>query len=422
MLSGAGRVLDGEFWKLVPDDLLTLGRDLERLSRLVYAAQVHLAGEIDTQQVASSRSCSSTAALLRQAFNISAAEAIGRVKAARQMLPRESATGPELPPLLPVLGAAVDAGQLGPEHIRIVVDTMGKVPAAATTEVRQACEAALVTIGIDCDPSYLGRAATQILDRADPDGSLDKDPPAARMGLDFGSRNARTGLTPLTGHLDDLGVEAVRKAIDALAAPQLDPDRVPDSRTPSNRRAHALVAAMLGFLAAGDGPTQGGHRPHLTVVVDWDAVTGLVSGGRFDSGNYISPALARQLLCDAQIIPAIMGSQSEVLDVGRASRTFPLGIPCAITLRNRGCAWPGCDRPPAWCDVHHITFWARGLGPTSLDNGVLLCPYHHGQAHLEQWHIELGQDHLPHFIPPRWIDPDRKPQTNLLHHFTINRQ
>jgi hypothetical protein len=248
---------------------------------------------------------------------------------------------------------------------------------------------------------------------------LDKDPPSTRMGLDIGGRNARTGLTPIKGHLDDLGIEAVRTAIDALAAPAPAADGAPDTRSPANRRAHALVQALLGYLAAGDGPTTGGQRPQITVILSWDVITALISGGRFDSGGYTSPTDARQLLCDATVIPAILGSAGEILDLGRTSRTFPPAIRRALALRDRGCAWPGCDRPPGWCDAHHIAFWARDLGPTSLYNGILLCPYHHTEIHREQWRIEQTPTGIPHFIPPRWIDPEQKPRINTLHHLTV---
>jgi hypothetical protein len=420
LLTGAAALQNTEFWKMLPDDLLAFGRDLEQLSRLVYAAQVHLTGEIDTAGLAAAKSYSSTPALLRQAYNISPAEATGRVKAARQILPRETMTGPDAPPLLPVLGGAVQAGRLDPEHIRTVIDTMGKIPTAATAELRDACEQALVGVAVDADPKFLERAATVILEHADPDGTLDKDPPATRIGLDIGSRNIRTGLTPIKGHLDDLGIEAVRKAIDALAAPHPAADGTPDTRSPANRRAHALVQAMLGYLAAGNGPTSGGQRPQVTVILDWDAITGLITDARFDTGGYVSPAQARQLLCDAVIIPAVLGTDSEILDVGRSSRTFPPAIRRALALRDRGCAWPDCDRPPGWCDAHHIAFWSRDLGPTSLDDGVLFCPYHHTEIHREQWRVIANPGGRPQFIPPRWIDPEQKPRINTLHHFTIN--
>ena len=134
--------------------------------------------------------------------------------------------------------------------------------------------------------------------------------------------------------------------------------------------------------------------------MNWDAITGMISGASFDSGAMISPAQARKFLCDAQIIPMILGSKSEVLDVGRASRTFPAHLRRALVARDRGCAWPGCDRPPDWCDGHHIDFWDRDFGLTCLDNGCLLCRHHHTEIHREEWVIRMAADGLPEFIPP----------------------
>src|SRR6195952_6171430 len=83
-LSVVQQIRDGAFWKLLPDEQLEFGRRLEMLSRTVYATQVHQTGEIETLGMAKDRSCSSTQALLRQAFIISAADAPARVKAAAQ--------------------------------------------------------------------------------------------------------------------------------------------------------------------------------------------------------------------------------------------------------------------------------------------------------------------------------------------------
>ena len=105
VLAGVGNIRDGAFWKLGADDLFDVGRNLERLSHLVYAAQVHLAGEIDLQGLAASRSCASTASLLRQVLNISAAvprkrevpPAGNRVRAGKQVLPQDLPSGGETP-------------------------------------------------------------------------------------------------------------------------------------------------------------------------------------------------------------------------------------------------------------------------------------------------------------------------------------
>src|ERR1700709_1870855 len=107
-LSVVRNIRDGAFWKLRPNEQLEFGRRLEMLSRTGYAAQVHHAGEIETLGMAKDRSCSSTQALLRQAFTISAADAAARVKAAAQILPRDLMTGGIAPPVLPDVAAARD--------------------------------------------------------------------------------------------------------------------------------------------------------------------------------------------------------------------------------------------------------------------------------------------------------------------------
>ncbi len=165
---------DGAFWKIGADDLLSLGQELEALSRTVFAVNVHLAGEIDTQQLAKQRSCPSTAALLRQALLISPAEAHGRMTAARQILPQEVLTGGDLPPALPALATAVDTGTVGSEHVKTIVATMRKLPAALPIPDRDLWEKFLVGKAAPLDPRQLEVVAAAVLEAADPDGTLDE--------------------------------------------------------------------------------------------------------------------------------------------------------------------------------------------------------------------------------------------------------
>ena len=86
-----------------------------------------------------------------------------------------------------------------------------------------------------------------------------------------------------------------------------------------------------------------------------------------------------------------------------------------MILRDRGCAFPGCNRPPRWCQVHHVTPWSDG-GDTNPDNGVLLCSFRHHLIHqADGWQIRIGADGLPEFIPPVHIDPDQTPRRNIYH-------
>ncbi|HWE88583.1 MAG TPA: DUF222 domain-containing protein, partial [Pseudonocardiaceae bacterium] len=173
-------------------------------------------------------------------------------------------------------------------------------------------------------------------------------------------------------------------------------------------------------LAADSGtlPEDGGEKPHLTVTIDWDTLREQTGRATLhtatpEGDSTLTASQARRLACDSKILPMVLGSRSEPLDVGRSTRTIPTAIRKALVSRDGGCAFPDCDRPPQWTDAHHIVFVADG-GPTSLDNLVLLCRSHHTLIHHSQWRIDMD-DGIPVFIPPAYIDRDQTPRTNPLH-------
>jgi hypothetical protein len=67
-------------------------------------------------------------------------------------------------------------------------------------------------------------------------------------------------------------------------------------------------------------------------------------------------------------------------------------------VRDKGCAFPGCGRPPRWCHAHHMIHWADG-GKTSVENSALVCPHHHRLVHHDGWTVRLKDGH-PVFTPP----------------------
>lgn len=98
-----------------------------------------------------------------------------------------------------------------------------------------------------------------------------------------------------------------------------------------------------------------------------------------------APATA---LCDSSMYRLVVDAPSEILDVGRSTPIWPIGLRRAITARDRGCVFPGCDRPPSWCDIHHCRPWSEG-GDTCLDNGALLCRLHHTFIHRDGWLVVI---------------------------------
>jgi hypothetical protein len=133
------------------------------------------------------------------------------------------------------------------------------------------------------------------------------------------------------------------------------------------------TAAWCVRSSSNSPPAGGDHRLGCPAHRAWYRHAGLWPA--------ISAATARRLACDCKPLPAVLGGDSEPLDIGRAQRTVPLGIRRALVARDGGCTFPGCGRPPGLCDGHHAAHWADG-GVTSVGNCCLLCPHHHQQVHL----------------------------------------
>jgi hypothetical protein len=204
----------------------------------------------------------------------------------------------------------------------------------------------------------------------------------------------------INGDLDPESGHVVDTTVRALADPgNLDPD---DRRSPGQRRADAVTEVCRFWLDHNDtATTSAGTKPHITVTVDYEQLAddnNIAKGPDIRigmlpeiDGTPVTSEDARRLACDADIVRIITKGSSEVLDVGRATRTVPSAIRRAVEYRDRGCTWDGCDAPTSWCDAHHIEHWAHG-GPTSLDNLRLLCRHHHRAMHDSAAHSEHGTE------------------------------
>jgi len=135
-------------------------------------------------------------------------------------------------------------------------------------------------------------------------------------------------------------------------------------------------------------PTDGwsGTGLSLMVHISLEALRSGIGAGRLDAGAHISAAAARKLACEAAIIPTVLGGDSVPLDVGRARRLHTTGQRQALSVVHDSCAVAGCERPFAWCEIHHPHPWSAG-GKTDLDNAIPLCGFHHNRAHENRWDL-----------------------------------
>jgi hypothetical protein len=164
-----------------------------------------------------------------------------------------------------------------------------------------------------------------------------------------------------------------------------------DERDLEQRQADALVE-----LAAG-----GGSQAQIQVTSSLETLRALPGAPAADLelSLPISARTVERLACDATITRIILGSDSVVIDVGRARRTISGPTRKALNARDRGCTWPGCERPATWTSGHHLVHWIRG-GTNDAPNLTLLCRRHHWMVHEGEWQIVRGEDGRMLTIPP----------------------
>jgi hypothetical protein len=118
----------------------------------------------------------------------------------------------------------------------------------------------------------------------------------------------------------------------------------------------------------------------VLVTVDLEALEGRAGRSELEDAGPVTPEAARRLACDAKVSRVITDGAAQPLELGRATKVIPPALRRAVALRDGGCRFPGCGRPPGWCDAHHVRHWADG-GETALGNLVLLCRPHHRAIH-----------------------------------------
>ncbi|MFN8098700.1 MAG: DUF222 domain-containing protein [Dermatophilaceae bacterium] len=183
--------------------------------------------------------------------------------------------------------------------------------------------------------------------------------------------------------LDPESAAVLESALGPLTTPIPGPDGEPDTRSWSTRRANALIELISRAVRADDGVV-GRSSTHTTVLVRLaDLASGAGAGestGTCDAGRFLSIPTVRALSCAGQITPIVLDTHGNPILIGRTKRLFTAAQVAALIVRDGGCTFPGCTRPPNWTDAHHLVHWIDG-GTTDLDNAALLCRMHHTTVH-----------------------------------------
>ncbi len=399
-------------WALGSDDLAEV---VGVLGRLVQAAEAAMAGvtaeAVDRGVVRSSRAAGTTA-WVRQNAGVTEP---GRAHAVASVAEATLERGTES------LAAAVWGGGVSVGHAHTILRESRKVlPVLPGADRSEVLGYYLQRAGVLDEP---GRAGTtreallqltrEVVARFGQD-ALDHEDERAKECSSLTERRLPTGLVRFQVDLNQPDAARFRRAVDGLAGPRSrvteDGQRVRDPRSAARRRADALLEIVERAQAADTSATAGGCglAGSTTLIVTMDhrtlqeglaqlaprrrgwgrglpgpvADAGRTAFGTTTRGEVLTPAELRQMACDADLVPAVLGTDSAPLELGRSDR-FASGAQRAhAALRDGGCTFPGCDRPPEWCHAHHVVHWADG-GPTDADNLALLCERHHTVVHRD---------------------------------------
>ncbi len=450
--------LSANVYSLPSAELVSRLDRVHAFSQQVAALELGLVREVDARGLPAVEGAHSTGSWLAHKWRVSPGTTARMVKLAKLV----DTTAPQA-------GVALGQGRVNVEQVQVIASAVRELPIQHQPEG----EKFLLEQAAVFAPRDLGLLGERLLHVVDPEAAEKKaaDQLAKDEARSYRDRTlsvfdiAGTSKVRISGWLDREGGAIIRAALDPLCAPRRDrddhrcePPARPgtnadlgvgagtgsdagtsanasgnagagaggdgglggstgqrDPRSPGQRRIDALVDICRLALATGELPDNGGDRPQLVVTVPFEVLRSQVGSATLDDGATLTAGSARRLACDAAILPAVLGGDSQLLDLGRRRRLFTGPVRQALVLRDGGCAFPPCDRPARWTDGHHIQHWADG-GATELANGVLLCGYHHRLIHQGEWTVRINPaDGLPDFHPPTHLDPAQRPRRNTYH-------
>ena len=378
---------DPGLWSVGDAELAELVRGLETQLRRLQAWQTKAVAEARRRDLAKTVGATGPTAWL-------AGTLTARPGRARQI----SALAAALDRGLDATVAAFGTGRIDADQARVIAEAVQSLPADVGEQVRATAEAFLLEHATTLAAHLLAGLAAHVLDHIAPDVAEAAEAEAMARADARDSNRANTftanpdhrGRIRLRGELDPQSWALVSAALEPFAKPDLpvQPDGLTeqDHRTAGQRNADALVEICRRTLAADETPTSFGFPAHIAVTIGYDQLKAAVGVGTLDTGTPISAEDIRRYACDATVLPVLLNSTGVPLDVGRAIRVFTKELRRAVELRDLGCAFPGCDRPPSLVQraPHHPLGRRRTHQPRQRGPALSRPPHRHPPSRVDR--------------------------------------
>ena len=330
---------------------------------------------------------------------------------------------PPKEPWLHPVAVAIAAGRLSGEQLGVIRKGLRGPSAQVTIDMLLACAEQLVTEAADLTIDQLGRRAISLRNEIDTAGIAEREARLRSMRGAWLFPPDAEGMSKLIMKLDPESAAPMKELYDRLTSPKRGGPRfvnkdeqatadaiADDDRTPEQLALDGLVHLAQAGADADDSQllSSGGPIVKYTVVKDeFDNGTGI---GRIEGAEStpVSQETLERLVCGGATEEIIFDKDLNPIDVGKLMRLYSKKQKSALAARDGGCMWPGCDRPPSWTEAHHVDHHHKG-GKTTIENGILLCRFHHLLLHNNLWNItrDLFGWWL---IPPVDVDPLQVPR------------
>ncbi|MEO6533938.1 MAG: DUF222 domain-containing protein [Pseudolysinimonas sp.] len=324
------------------------------------------------------------------------------------------------PSPLDAVGAAVADGQLSLDAADAIRSGLSAVDASVPAVSVTAAAESLVLDAASLTVEKLAARAREWGAELDEQHVLDREL-ALRDARYLRITPQSDGMTRLSGLLDPESAAIVVAAYDGATSPRrggprfVDPasiDRAErltrDQRTTEQIAVDSFVELIrVGADAAPE--IVGVRRAAVRVLVTDRDLARRAGSARVEGQTApISITAVEREICDRGTVPIHFDTDGQIVNVGREQRLFTTRQRVGIGVRDGGCRFPTCDRPPSWCEVHHINEWFRDDGRTDIADGILLCRHHHLLLHDQGWRAtRTGASYC--LVPPPSLDPAQLP-------------
>ena len=376
---GLDQITHTPAWSLNAEEttaaITRLTADLARLAEV----ETRLLGQAEALDLPGVMGARSTAAWLARTTRMTRGEANRKCSLAKTLRSHEQTRD------------AMAAGDVLAEQATVITRAVEALDDDLAAD-RETAEKHLIGQAAHFDAHELRRLGEKLCEVLDPETAeareaqrLAEQEERAKKKAEVRFRNGGDGTIRGNFVLPALQAEMFRKALQALAAPKhvraTEGAGAYDYEKPTPHKLGLAFVEYIERYPTDHLPQQGGLAATVVITAEAETFTqGAEKAGHTDKETGVSPGQLIRLACEARVFPAVMDTGGHVLDLGRGTRFHTPAQRLALLVEQQHCQHPSCDIPGAFCHVHHTQAWSQG-GGTNTRDAVLLCPFHHHQAH-----------------------------------------